>query len=58
LFLTPWQDWNPGSSVKAKLKLLKKNIYSKFPQMLVDDCLFTGAGGLDYIVEGFDMLPR
>jgi hypothetical protein len=26
--------------------------------MLIDDCTFGGAGRLDYIVEGFDMLPK
>ena len=27
-------------------------------QVLLDDCTFGGAGGFDYIVEGFDQLPR
>ena len=26
--------------------------------MLIDDCVFGGASGFDYIVEGFDRLPR
>ena len=26
--------------------------------MLLDECTFGGEGGLDYIVEGFDQLPR
>ena len=29
-----------------------------FFQQLMDDCVFGGSGGLHYIVEGFDQLPR
>ena len=37
---------------------MKINVFFP-PKALIDDCVFTGEfGGLDYVVEGFDQLPR